>query len=287
MQKRNKYVAIIQARVGSSRLPGKCLLPLGDCDSVIEYIVKNISMSEYIDFIYVAHPSTRENTPIKHICEEICNKYGEPYTLPVVSFSGSENNVLKRVADAAEDFSNYYHTEHSSLVQAENLFFIEITADCPFVSAHTIDSMCKILENFPNINYISNTITRCWPDGFDVQIYDAYSLDEINCFIPNNSKHREHGGWNIVNYSSRIKSNATDPFPIMINYFPLTATHFHPEWSVTLDTKEDYDVICDIVAKLGDDYDRNAIDVEVLMLLMKDPSILDKNKNIQRNIPGV
>jgi spore coat polysaccharide biosynthesis protein SpsF (cytidylyltransferase family) len=73
----------------------------------------------------------------------------------------------------------------------------------------------------------------------------------------------------------------------MINHSPVTSKYFHPEWSVTLDTREDYDVIRDIISVLGDNYDRRAIDIEVLMILMNTPEILDKNKSISRNIPGV
>jgi len=281
MQKRNKYVAIIQARVGSSRLPGKCLLPLGDCDSVIEYIVKNISLSEYIDEICIAFPNTFENEKIKEVCNTIKGKYNKP----IYWYAGSENNVLDRITQAA----NYFKVANENkLSENGELFAVEITADCPFVSAFTIDTICKCIEVCPEIDYMSNTVTRCWPDGFDVQIYRIHILNAANKLLLEDNKHREHGGWNIVNYSLElITCSELHYCPTIINYAPMRDIYFHPEWSVTLDTKEDYVVICDIIALLGENYDRNAIDVEVLMLLMKDPSVLDKNKNIRRNIPGV
>jgi len=167
-----------------------------------------------------------------------------------------------------------------------DLFAIEITADCPFVSAYTIDLICKTIDTNQEIDYMSNTITRCWPDGFDVQVYNLELLGAVNAILSADDKHREHGGWNIVNYSIELAIRLKY-FPLMINHSPVTSKYFHPEWSVTLDTQEDYGVIRDIISVLGDNYDRRAIDIEVLMILMNTPEILGKNKSISRNIPGV
>jgi len=277
--KRNKYVAIIQARVGSSRLPGKCLLPLDDCATVIEYIVRNISLSEYIDEICIAYPATEENTPIRKVCDDISGKYNKP----VYWYAGSENDVLDRITQA----SNYFAAANTSKLSEDGeIFAIEITADCPFVSAFTIDTICKTIDINPEIDYMSNVLTRCWPDGFDVQVYSTTILSAINDILKKNNKHREHGGWNIINYLSEIAVKLRY-FPTVVNYAPVDFRYFHPEWAVTLDTKEDYEVIKNIISVLGSYFDRKAIDVEVLMLLLNTPSLLDKNKDIQRKIPGV
>jgi len=278
--KRNRYVAIIQARMGSSRLPGKCMLPIDNCGSVIEYIIRNISLSEYIDEICVAFPATPDNEPILALCNTLKSKYGKP----VYWYSGSENDVLDRITQA----SNYFKAAYSDKVSDDGeLIAIEITADCPFVSAFTIDNMCRLMDNNPEIDYTSNTVTRCWPDGFDIQVYSLDVLQAANRVLTSKNKHREHGGWNIVNYSLSLVTNLRY-FITIVNYAPIQEECFRPELSVTLDTEEDYQTILRIVdfLKIDTDEKRRNIDLRVLVTIIDNPDLLT-NKDIVRKIPGV
>ena len=139
---------IIQARMGSTRLPNKVMLEFNN-NSVLGHLVDNVSNTLPV---YIATSTNKENDIIKAKFSDIV-------------FRGSENDVMKRTLDCA------YHNKLDVIV--------EITADCPLITSRMIDRM---LEEFKlnDYDYISN----CWPkrlvaDGFDIQIYYTKRLREL------------------------------------------------------------------------------------------------------------
>ena len=142
-----KILAIIQARMGSSRLPNKVLLPLAG-KKVIEHVVERVGISKYIDEVIVATSIEPNNLPlIKHCAEK-----------NIRIFIGSENDVLDR----------YYQL--AKLINPENI--IRITADCPVIDPDIID---QTIEHFlkSGADYSNNKQTA---DGLGCEIFSFLVL---------------------------------------------------------------------------------------------------------------
>ena len=145
-----KIVAVVQARLGSTRLPNKVLAPIGDVP-LIEFLLGRLSKSERISKIVLATSTNEINDQLSAVVENLGYQV----------IRGSENDVLQRYVDAAT-------ATNADVV-------IRITGDCPFVDPQLIDEM---LEDFvaSNIDYMSNTNPPTFPDGFDIEIFRKSAL---------------------------------------------------------------------------------------------------------------
>ncbi len=137
-----KVTAIIQARVGSSRLPGKVLLPLED-KTVLDHVIERTARAKLIDEVIVATTLKKEDLPIIRL---VSNKGFRV-------FAGSEKDVLDR----------YYQC--ARLVCADHI--VRITADCPLVDPKIID---LVVERHLKSN-ADITQNDLYPDGFDVTVF--------------------------------------------------------------------------------------------------------------------
>ena len=153
----NKKVDIIlQARLGSTRLPKKVLAKIGEL-SVFEFQVLRLKRSPLVNNIILATTQNKEDD----ILEEIAIKLN----LKVVR--GSENDVLSRFCKA--------------LKISDSSLFIRITGDCPFIDHHLIK---EVIDEFhkQKVDYLSNCSPPFLPDGFDVEIFtrDALIVSQKN-----------------------------------------------------------------------------------------------------------
>lgn len=161
----NKIVAIIQARTGSTRLPKKVLMNIGD-KTILEWVISRTKKALLIHNVVVA-TSTKEED---NIIEKLCKK------LNISCFRGSEEDVLSR----------YYET--SKQIKAD--IIVRITSDCPFIDPQIIDEIIKAhLEN--KNDYTQNDIENSYPRGTDVEVFNFECLEEAHL---NAGKHyqREH-----------------------------------------------------------------------------------------------
>ena len=141
-----KVAGIIEARMGSSRLPGKVMLPFGE-EPALGLLLKRVSCADKLDEVIVATTEEKGDLPIIRFCEKI----------GVKSFRGSENGVMKRVLDTAR------HCEADLIC--------ELMGDSPFLDPNEINRAiteyqardCDYLSNF----WPENT----YPLGFAVQVY--------------------------------------------------------------------------------------------------------------------
>jgi glutamate-1-semialdehyde 2,1-aminomutase len=145
-----KIVAIVQARLGSARLPNKVLAPIGDVP-LIEFLLGRLSKTQRITEIVLATSTSQVNDQLAAVVEH----------LGYHVVRGSENDVLQRYVDAA--------------LATKADVVIRITGDCPFVDPQLIDDM---LEDFvaSKVDYMSNTDPPTFPDGFDIEIFKTRAL---------------------------------------------------------------------------------------------------------------
>jgi len=158
-------VAIIQARMGSTRLPGKVLLPL-DCEHVLAHDVRRVRTAETIDTAVVATSTETADDAIE--------QFGVEHDVPV--HRGSEANVQQRMFDAA--------TEHDADI------VVRITGDCPLIDPETIDTVVSRVRD-GTAEYASNIARRTFPRGLDVEAFNYQSFERVVSAATTQSE-REH-----------------------------------------------------------------------------------------------
>lgn len=218
-----KVVAIIEARMGSKRLPGKVLLPLNR-KPVLEQLINRITFSKLIDEIVVATTHKIQDKKITDFCKSKGYRF----------YCGSENDVLGRV----------YETAFKS--QAE--YIVSITGDCPCIDYAQINTLLNMIKLNKLIDCTTNYGERSWPDGLDLAICTMKALKKAYKIILCPSD-REHSLWNIAKDYENHDINAF----IVWHYAP-PQEMFWPELRITLDTQSDYELLTKIFEHFGNKY---------------------------------
>lgn len=160
-------VAIVQARAGSTRLPGKVLRPiLGR--PMLARVIERLRLSETLHRIVVATTDLPQDDAVARIATE----------MGVGVFRGDEADVLSRYVDAAREF------------QADVI--VRVTADCPLIDAQVLDQIVSTyLARVAELDYVSNTIKRTYPRGLDVEVFPWRTLDRLDR-VSRSAAEREH-----------------------------------------------------------------------------------------------
>jgi spore coat polysaccharide biosynthesis protein SpsF len=161
----SRTIATIEARMTSSRLPGKVMRSvLGR--PLLEFLVERLKFSSTLDGICLATTDRATDDCL----EELAERMG------ILSFRGSEHDVLKRVHGAAE------------FAGAEVI--VEITADCPLMDPFVVDRVVNTYRN-SRCDYVANILKRTYPDGFDVQVFSTNALRRAAA-LTTDPRDREH-----------------------------------------------------------------------------------------------
>lgn len=147
-----RVVAIIQARMGSTRLPGKSLADIGG-RPLLQHVIERARASTTIHEVVVA--TTWE--PIDRPIHDVADRCG------VFCFAGSVDDVLDRFYQAA-------WLSHASIV-------VRLTADDPFKDPAIIDKVAQKLIDHCELDYVSNTLTPTFPEGLDVEAFRFRALE--------------------------------------------------------------------------------------------------------------
>lgn len=162
-------VAIIQARMGSSRLPGKVLQDIQG-KAMLERVIERVLMATTIDHLIVA--TTTETG------DDVIQKVTEGRNPRVTVFRGSEQDVLDRYYQAAK--------------AAGATVIVRITSDCPLVDPDVIDRIVSRLIGSPHLDYVANVLgKRTYPRGLDVEAF-RFSLLEAMHALAHEAEDREH-----------------------------------------------------------------------------------------------
>ena len=151
MESTLKIVALVQARMGSTRLPYKVMRRIGSIP-MIELLLCRLALSKEIDQIVVATSLDERNLPlIEHV--------------QLLGFScdqGSENDVLGRYIQAAKKY------------QADVV--VRITGDCPLVDHELVDEMIRLFKS-NKLDYFCNNYPPSYPDGLDIEVFTFKALE--------------------------------------------------------------------------------------------------------------
>lgn len=202
-----KTVAIIQARMGSTRLPGKVMKDL--CGKpVLEHVIRRVSRMKEIDEIVIATTCMPQDIVIEELSEK----------LSVKCFRGSENDVLSR----------YYFAAMDNIAD----HIVRITSDCPLFDPAVGDSVVRFYQEH-DCDIVSNAGAldsgRTFPPGLDTEVFSFPVLAEA--FRNAREKYqREH----VTPYIYEYPGNRVFHFNNEYDY-----SHFR--W--TLDTEEDFNLI--------------------------------------------
>lgn len=244
---KGKICATIEARMTSSRLPGKVLMDF--CNKPdLQHIIERLKRSKYIDEVVVATTVNSQDDAIIELCEKINCKY----------YRGSEDDVLLRVLKAAKSVNADY--------------IVEITGDCPVIDWRHADQLIEMFFS-GDYDYASNTIERSFPRGFDTQIFPVNVLEEVNTITKNPVDH-EHVSIYIYTHPEKYK---------LINWKADEAMD-HPEIEITLDTKEDYMFIKEIYERLYPS-NNDFTSQDVVNFVLENPNLMKTLKNTHRKDP--
>ena len=149
-----KIVAIVQARMGSTRLPNKVMKEIGE-KPMIELLLQRLSKANRIDEIVVATSTNENNIPLIEFVSGLGFRV----------FAGSENDVLERYVKALDEST-------ADVV-------VRITGDCPLVDPSLVD---EVIEGYidSGSQYFSNIDPATYPDGLDIEVFHASALKKAH-----------------------------------------------------------------------------------------------------------
>ena len=148
---KTSFVAIVQTRMGSTRLPGKVLKDLGG-DAVLARVVHRLRRAHLLNEIVIATTISPADDSIVRECER----------LAVQCFRGPEQDVLDR----------YYQTAKAFSAEA----VVRVTSDCPLIDGELIDATIRTFLD-QKADYSSNNIPRTYPRGLDAEVFTFAGLE--------------------------------------------------------------------------------------------------------------
>jgi len=234
--------AIIQARMGSTRLPGKVLKEIKG-KKIIDYVIERTLLSENINDVIIA--TTRKEK------DDVLEKYAVEKNIKF--YRGNEHNVLSR----------YYH----SAKKFNTDVIVRITSDCPLIDPGIIDQIITTHLN-SKVDYTTNKQKRTYPRGFDVEVFNFKTL-EIAYKNAEKDYEKEHVTPYIRERCEKFKLKNVEA----------EGKLNRPDIRITVDTKEDYQLIKKIIIHFDDIYFTAE---EIIDFINQNEHLLDINKHIKQ-----
>lgn len=239
-------VAIVQARMGSTRLPGKALAGLGG-QSVIDHVIRRVRGAQTVDRLVVATTDLpTDDVLVRHLVD-----------VGVKVVRGSSQDVLSRFALAIEAF--------------QAAWIVRVTADCPFIDSGVIDEVVAASCVPSCVDYCSNVLSRTYPIGMDCEVFTRDALLRANSEARSESD-REH----VTPYMYG------HPGSFALRNVEAPSWARRPDLRLTIDESADLALAEMIVERLGDTPDLRSI----LELMDASPGLAEANRHVEhRHVP--
>jgi len=238
-----KIVTIIQARMTSTRLPGKVLLPVLNKPLLLR-MIERVQKAEYIGQLIIATSKKHEDDKIKDLC----------YENNLTCFRGHLTDLLDRHYQAAKKFG------------ADAV--VKIPSDCPLIDPKIIDKVLKYyIDNSDNYDFVSNLHPATYPDGNDVEIF-SFNVLEQAWHEASKKLEREHTTPYFWENPNKFRIGNVE----WETGYDYSATH---RW--TIDYAKDYEFIKKVYEEL---YPKNPFFGinDILKLIEEKPAIAEINK---------
>ena len=239
-------LAIIQARMGSTRLPGKILKEILGQPLLI-HLINRLSQARTVDRIVVATTSAQADDPVEKLCRE------KGYNC----FRGSENDVLDR----------FYQAALASGAREKDAI-VRITGDCPLLDPEVVDKVIKLTVE-SGADYASNVNPPTYPDGLDVEVF-AFTALETAWRKASLVSEREH-------VTPFMRNN-----PRIFKQANLENNRDLSNLRWTVDEEEDFAFVKSVYEKLYTE-GRVFTTREVVDLLITHPELITINNKFKRN----
>jgi spore coat polysaccharide biosynthesis protein SpsF len=237
-----KILTLIQARTGSTRLPGKILLPLAS-EPLLIRMVERVKRSKLCGTVMVATTTDTADNEVESLC----------HSAAIPCFRGHPSNLLDRHYMAAKEFG-------ADLV-------LKIPSDCPLIDPAIIDRGIRFFIDHPGkFDYVSNLHPATWPDGNDVEIMSFLALEKAWKEATRDLE-KEH--------TTPYLWENPDTFRIG-NFAWETGKDYSMSHRWTIDYPEDYQFIKQVYAELYNGNPCFGLN-DILDLLEKRPDIFDLN----------
>jgi spore coat polysaccharide biosynthesis protein SpsF len=239
-----KIVATIEARMTSSRLPGKVLLPASGIP-MLQHLVNRLRAVPSLDGIVLATTTNETDDALEAFAGQ----------MSINCFRGSEEDVMSRVIGAA--------------VSVNADLVVEITGDCPIIDPQIIEQTIRMYHANP-ADYVSNAHIRSYPDGMDTQVFLLETLKHSASMTEDQLDH-EHVTLHIRNH------------PEIFRHVHLVAPpELHwPELGLTLDEPADYELLKRIVEHFENTNPLFSC-LDVIRLLREKPEWVAINQEVLR-----
>jgi len=219
MANQMKIIAIVQARMESTRFPGKVMKNVNE-KKLIESLLQRLSQSQMIDKIVVATSSHESNVDLKNFVESI------GFSCEV----GSQDNVLERYVTVGKKYN------------ADVI--IRITGDCPLID-FSIVNLCIKKFLALKVNYLSNTLNPTYPDGMDVEVIkfdtlveslaqtrDFFDLEHVTPYI---KKSDQYSKYSLEGVEDNSSVRLTVDLPEDLVLISKIMEHFYPRLDFSLE----------------------------------------------------
>ena len=208
-----RLIATIEARMTSSRLPGK-VLALAGGKPMLELMIERLRFVRELDQIVIATTINSADDAVEDLARR----------LKVGVWRGSEEDVLARLVEAAR--------AHKADV------LVQLTGDCPLIDPKIVSRVITEYDK-AGVDYVSNVLTRSYPIGMDTQVYAAAVLEDV-ARRADKAQYHEHPSLYIYRHPEIYSLANVAALP----------EETRPKARLTLDTPEDLQLIRAIFAAL-------------------------------------
>lgn len=215
-----KIICIVQARMGSERLPGKVMREING-KPMISYTLNSLRKSRYIDEVVLATSTLKINDPLAEYATNIGFEV----------FRGSEENVLERFKLTSDKY--------------DGNIIIRVTGDCPLIDPIIVDNVVTKFMMY-DYDYVRLDVPNTFQRGFDVEVFSKSALDKVYELVCNNENmsreeyqpYREHVTYYIYNHQDKFK----------VGYVKGEGKYFEKRGvNLSVDTIDDFERVKEII----------------------------------------